>query len=587
MTSKFSNISQGDVERWVGSASFKKGQAYFHQETIFNSRRQGQVLKARCWGSQAEAYHVEAKLGSREILSAKCSCPVGAGGRCKHVAALLLTWLDEPDDFKEIEALDKALEKRSKSELIALIHLMLEREPDLEILLEMPIPGETAGTERLDAEVIRKQVEHAFQSSGYDWGWASPVDIVRDLKPLFDLARYYAEQRNFENAAKIYAIVAGTALDYGDAVIQDEEGDLIGILWDCVEGLGGCLEGLADPDQRKRALRTIFDILAWDVLEAGGIGVSDEAPDVLVQQAKPQERQEIVHWIQAAMPSGDSWSDNYHRQVLGGLQLSLQEDQIDDETFLDICRQTGRIHDLVDRLLALQRVDEAAQEAGQAGDYDLLGLADIFVQHGQDRLAQRLMLSRAETSKDTRLAKWLKDYARQQGNLPEALRIAEKLFWMQPSVGSYAEMRKLAEPLDRWEQLCNGTREKLAKKGMFQLLTEIYLADREIDLALETLEKARAASRYGVTGSLQSAVAEAAREDRPREAIRLYLQFVQSLIGARGRGNYAQAAAYLKQVKELYHRMGEPHRWEGLIAELREAHRNLPALQDELNRARL
>jgi hypothetical protein len=27
--------------------------------------------------------------------------------------------------------------------------------------------------------------------------------------------------------------------------------------------------------------------------------------------------------------------------------------------------------------------------------------------------------------------------------------------------------------------------------------------------------------------------------------------------------------------------------WEGLIANLREAHRNLPALQDELNRVRL
>ena len=48
---------------------------------------------------------------------------------------------------------------------------------------------------------------------------------------------------------------------------------------------------------------------------------------------------------------------------MGGLLLDLQADTIDDEAFLLICRQTGRLNDLVDRLLSLNRTDEAVGEA--------------------------------------------------------------------------------------------------------------------------------------------------------------------------------------------------------------------------------
>jgi uncharacterized Zn finger protein len=61
----------------------------------------------------------------------------------------------------------------------------------------------------------------------------------------------------------------------------------------------------------------------------------------------------------------------------------------------------------------------------------------------------------------------------------------------------------------------------------------------------------------------------------------------ERLIAARGRGNYAEAATYLVRVRDLYHRLGEPETWQTLIADLREQNRQLPALQDELNKAGL
>ena len=87
--------------------------------------------------------------------------------------------------------------------------------------------------------------------------------------------------------------------------------------------------------------------------------------------------------------------------------------------------------------------------------------------------------------------------------------------------------------------------------------------------------------------ALQEQVAKAASIHRPKEAIRLYLQLAERLVQLRGRENYAQAAVYLRAVREIYLRLGEPQAWQAAIANLRDQHRNLPALRDELDRAGL
>jgi hypothetical protein len=55
---------------------------------------------------------------------------------------LLLTWLHEPDAFREIENLDTTLERRSKTELITLIRTMIQRHPDLVVLPELSTVGD-------------------------------------------------------------------------------------------------------------------------------------------------------------------------------------------------------------------------------------------------------------------------------------------------------------------------------------------------------------------------------------------------------------------------------------------------------------
>lgn len=584
MTLHFPPLTHTDIKNWVGLSSFQKGMTYFSSGAINEAICQGQTLKARCRGSQAAYYQLQVTFGPAGIVSAKCSCPVGTGGFCKHVAALLLTWLDAPDSFEKIEDPIATLENRSKEELIAIIRQMIQREPDLAVLLEMPLPGSKTGEKPLDAQVIRKQARNAMRRVDVeeDWEGGGIYEATEDLQPLFDLAEQYLAQDNPGNAAIIYCEVAETVLEYEDAIMQEESGGLGSLIDDCAEGMAECLNTIAESAQRQKILKGLLDIYAWDV-EAGGIGIGDGVPDILLDQTTPQERQTIAGWAEAALPGKGDW----FRRTMGGLLLELQADTLGDEAYLGICRQTGRLKNLVDRLLLLKRIDEAVTESQTASDYDLLSLAELFVQHSQGPLVETIIHERAKTSQDTRLMVWLKDYATKQGDLAQALTFAEKLFWLRPTVDAYVEMRQLAQPQQQWADLRNKTLESLAQKGRHDLLTEIFLEEGLIDQALSSLDMAKKPHYFLEGFDLQVRVASAASEQRPKESIRLYVQIIERLIERRGRENYAQAANYLRSVKDAYLRLGEPQTWQALIAKLREQHRNLPALKDEFKRAGL
>lgn len=73
----------------------------------------------------------------------------------------------------------------------------------------------------------------------------------------------------------------------------------------------------------------------------------------------------------------------------------------------------------------------------------------------------------------------------------------------------------------------------------------------------------------------------------PERALPVYIKYARHYIERRGRNNYKTTADLLKIVRELYDQLDDIETWETLIAELREEHKRLPALKDELNKAGL
>lgn len=579
-------LTESDVRAWCGESYFGRALGYYRNGNTIHPRRQDDTLKAQSLGSRPQPYDVQVTLGPAGIVSGHCSCPVGGGGHCKHAGALLLTWVHDPDEFLVQEDLDAALDRRSKAELIALIRKMIDRYPDLETLLELATLGDPDAEKPLDSETIRRHVSRAFQGAGYDdWGYGGAYYVSSDLEEVLDLADDYTERGDWQNAATIYRVVADEILSNYE-MVYDEEGELGNVVNQCVEGLGHCLENLREPITREVTLRALFDIYSWDV-GYGGIDVGYAAPDIILQEATPEERQQVIKWINANMPAG---TDSWKRRAYGGFLLSLQEEDLDDEAFLQICRDTGRRHDLVDKLLELDRIEEAVEETREVSSHELVSLANLFLAHGHPAVAEDSVREQLQSSQDTRLTTWLIQRARDRNDFEEALDLTRDLFKQHPALRRYQEIRELAQQLDRWDDVRLSLLHRLDQQGQHTLLVEIHLDEGEVGQAIETLEQAKQSSNRTWAWSwpnLEIRVAAAAEQSHPEDAWRIYMARVEQLINARGRDNYAAAAGYLQRVRDIYHRLGDEEVWQDLISELRQQHSNLPALKDELNKAGL
>ena len=108
------NLTEKQIRDRADSRSFAKGHSYYTGGAIFNMVRRGDRLEDLCEGSQPSPYRVLVTFDEDEIVDASCTCPHDWGGDCKHIVALLLAYIHEPEKFEERSSLDDTLKERSK-----------------------------------------------------------------------------------------------------------------------------------------------------------------------------------------------------------------------------------------------------------------------------------------------------------------------------------------------------------------------------------------------------------------------------------------------------------------------------------------
>ena len=243
------------------------------------------------------------------------------------------------------------------------------------------------------------------------WGGAGDIDTVLGSGDNFLAKSDYA------NAGIVYQAVAQEAFEHFELVHDDDE-YLYGVVCRCVQGLGNCLTAEdGNAAARENALQALVEICRWDS-DYGGYAGKD-AEDLILKHATADEKRVVAGWARTAMLAATGQYDSYRRKAYGGFLLELEDDHLDDDAFLEICRESGRLDDLVDRLLTLGRLDEALAEADPARDSDLLTLAGIFGVHGHGRRLEPLVAKRIETTRHYGLLTWLKDQHEARGDLAE------------------------------------------------------------------------------------------------------------------------------------------------------------------------
>jgi uncharacterized Zn finger protein len=111
-------------------------------------------------------------------------------------------------------------------------------------------------------------------------------------------------------------------------------------------------------------------------------------------------------------------------------------------------------------------------------------------------------------------------------------------------------------------------------------LIKIALHEGDVTRALELLPRVRNSWE-----DYEGEVAKAAEKDFPKEAVAIYKGKAEKAINERNRNSYGYAARTLKNVKRLYEKLNAKHEWTTYIQNLRKKYANLPALQDELQKA--
>ncbi|MCC7025101.1 MAG: SWIM zinc finger family protein [Thermomicrobiales bacterium] len=384
-------LTREGIEARTDAGSFKRGQGYARSGRIFGAFRRERTLRARCHGSSGGPYLVEATLAlpdqpkAKNPVSYACDCP--RGGFCKHVVALLLTWVEQPERFEVRAPISDALAERSRDELVALIEAMVRDVPELEPLLDLPISiAGAAGAAPVNEAAIRRQIGAALRDDGgygrrgwydYDDYYGAASRIAGNLERIAALADDYADAGDWRNLFLVEAILVEELAPHL-TTMYDESGGFSGLLANADERLAACLDAQGSlseeeqrsPGERRQLLDALFTI--WQAsIDAGGLDLANEGPEAIARGATSEEQRHIGDRIREAMTSAsdvDLWTHSWQsRTAIGFLSLLHGEAGLSDEELLAEYRNAELWEEAAESLLKMHRVEEAIALAARRG----------------------------------------------------------------------------------------------------------------------------------------------------------------------------------------------------------------------------
>ena len=279
-------ITEGVLKSLSSPESFARGYELYQSSAVFDTFWQGESLIGKCEGSSAPIYHLRVQLDEGGIQEASCTCPYDWGGYCKHIIALLLTYIHNADVFIELKNIEELLSQLDKDVLVHLIAKMVDNNPDLSIWLQTAASADFPKSQPVQSRSKRKtevlktdykrQIQHILYSlRGYRMSQAYWMmgGMVDQLDHVRDTAHKFLEAGNAEGALVILTTLLTEVSENFDQ-FDDSDGEL-----------GGFLNALALPlvetilcaDLSKIERHSLFIELEPVIEEISAYGIDDLA----------------------------------------------------------------------------------------------------------------------------------------------------------------------------------------------------------------------------------------------------------------------------------------------------------------------
>ncbi|MFC5847653.1 SWIM zinc finger family protein [Deinococcus petrolearius] len=583
-------LTQAQAQAWTGGREWQKGQPYVGDLTGLTAQPDGEAVLLRAQAHGQDSYGVSARLRSGQVMAAACACPVGGGGHCKHVAALLARAARALGDFRALPDLGQWLSGMSAETLRAAVRTMLEREPDLIRVLLMHGPATDRGNA---ADDLRRRTELAFDLVNYDpeQDWEGEGPDLNDLRHLMDeLEGRLRRAGDLTPEEQAEVVDACAAFLEGCAELDDEDYDLglDELISPARTGLLRLLGLSLSPELREVALDTLHESVAdlgWSLRE---LDAGDREQAGLFAALPQEDRQLTLSFLRgliSGLPAGYR-----RRQATTTLHHLTPPGSLGDADALALARETGQALPVIDLLLRQHRLGDALAELEQAPG-PLAHAEPLFAAAGQ--------LGALEDFARTRLGRpgaraWLYGRPRAQGQQDEAYALAraavlDRKATPQPSridagwvfstadIGLewLAELRAVSPdwPADREQYVQQLWKQPAMSGRLLAFLLDEGEAERAARLAQE-----RRSELLGAPLLARLAGHLGAERAKP-----LYLSAVMLEVAGRNREHYARAAGFLKDASAV---IGEAEA-RSVARLLRAEFPRLSALRDELKQAGL
>jgi hypothetical protein len=529
---------------------------------------------------------------------------------------------------KKHETLFRRLKGKSQEELVALLEHLVQRQPEVEAVLELlvelplsgtPMPEKQSRKHTIDPAAIRCQADVAFDRAGDDWDAAGRAAV--ELEHIYTIGQDFAQAGVWGNAQIVYATLAEEILSQYDR--YQDEGQLSWVLSECADGLLTCLKVQTDLPQNERldapARETLLTSLfaLWYFGDRYG-GIRSEISSTMVALATASERTLLEAWLREKLqPGQDTASQWRNRGLVDFLALLKQAEGSDQEEVLAEYRHAHLYTELAEHYLQLGRQSEALTVAQEhlTETFEVTRFAERLLASDAQWRDQSLAFVEGRLAEEITAAKkmpkdlmrphgidtyrcWLSEQYRLAGRMQQALDIEMARLQAHPDEATYFAVRSAAQAdkqnIHLWPGLRSQLLQALKQQRRWAALVAIFVDEGEVEQALaalqedEQMQKAPTYPAYGYRSfslaTLRVRVARVAEEMYPEEAIQIYARVVEALIEQRGRENYQQAVEYVSQMKKLYQKVEREKTWEAYIVGLRTRYKSLRAFKEELAR---
>jgi uncharacterized Zn finger protein len=606
------NFTETHIRHHTTQKSFERGQQYYRSGAVVNLVRRDRLIQALVEGSEYEPYRVTLTVDSSGIKQAGCSCPYDYEGWCKHIIAVALACIQNPDLIREAASLDQLLSPLDLKQTQTLLQKMVEEYPELMDEIERWVPtlskttSKTARTAKkqshqrktaIDLTPFRSQARFLLRQAGrsLEDGWEGDP-IEEDLPELLKPAQTFIENGDGKTALTILAAITETLAEQWDEVGEYglDATSAIAILDPMLAE--AILVANLDADERVDLQANIEE---WEGLWCDSLPLSTEA----LRQG--WDDKELLQILQGK--SGNLWPDGRsdYANELAQIRLRLLEQQNRLTEYLHFAHVEEQWSSYLIMLIRLERVEEALtlkthlRSIEDAFDVAKLLREHNFLTEAVQVAQQGLPLPKRQPQhwtweavnayeRDERfdqyeLADWASELAEGIGDRSTALELRMIAFKAKPSLKDYQQAAMLAEM--RWQSIRNELLDYL--KNLDTWGWGYTAAKVDIFLMEKLVEDAIAAVARIADSDLLMRVMDTALSVNPQWVLERAASRAEEIMNRGQSEKYREAVQWLTYICTAHRKMGQQRQWKAYCDRLVADHGKKRKLMTLMKDARL